>query len=123
MKYMILIQSNPSFEQRWAGLTDEQRERFGRDHYALSDELAASGELIVSEALTDPAQSRRITVTDGRVTVSDGPFAEAKEHLAGFYLVDVETQERALQIGARVPDAVWGMVQVRPLLDRTTWDL
>ena len=57
------------------------------------------------------------------MTVSDGPFAEAKEHLAGFYLVDVETQERALQIGARVPDAIWGLVQVRPLLDRTTWDL
>ena len=54
---------------------------------------------------------------------SDGPFAEVKEHLAGFYLVDCESTDRAVQIAARVPDAVWGLVEVRPVLDMSTLDL
>lgn len=54
---------------------------------------------------------------------ADGPFAEVKEHLAGFYLVDCESTDRAVQIAARVPDAVWGLVEVRPVLDMSTLDL
>ena len=91
MKYLILVLSNPHFLERWDGLTDAQREEFGRGHFALTDELAASGELIVSEGLADPALAKRVTVSDGRTTTTDGPFAEVKEHLAGFYLVDCES--------------------------------
>ena len=117
MKYMILIQSNPQFPERFDALTPDQRENFGRAHFALSDELAASGELIVSEALADPALAKRITSADGRTLSTDGPFAEAKEHLAGFYLVDCDSEARVLEIAARLPDAIWGLVEVRPVLD------
>jgi hypothetical protein len=55
--------------------------------------------------------------------ISDGPFAEAKEHLAGFLLVDCESEDRAVAIAARVPDAVWGLVEVRPVLDVSEWDM
>jgi hypothetical protein len=55
--------------------------------------------------------------------ISDGPFAEAKEHLAGFLLIDCENEDRALAIAARVPDAVWGLVEVRPVLDLSEWDM
>ncbi len=89
----------------------------------MTDELAASGELIVSEGLADPALAKRVTARDGQVMTSDGPFAEVKEHLAGFYLVDCESTDRAVQIAARVPDAVWGLVEVRPVLDMSTLDL
>ena len=123
MKYLILIHSNPQFLQRWEGLSDAQREEFGRGHFALTDELAASGDLIVSEGLADPALAKRVTARDGQVMTSDGPFAEVKEHLAGFYLVDCESTDRAVQIAARVPDAVWGLVEVRPVLDMSTLDL
>jgi len=81
MKYLILIHSNPQFQQRWDGLTDAQREEFGRGHFALTDELAASGELIVSEGLADPALAKRVTIRDGQTMTADGPFAEVKEHL------------------------------------------
>lgn len=84
MKYLILIHSNPHFLERWEGLTDAQREEFGRGHLALTDELAASGELVVSEGLADPALAKRVTVRDGQTVTTDGPFAEVKEHLAGF---------------------------------------
>lgn len=100
MKYMILIHSNPQFMERWKGLTDAQREEFGRGHFALTDELAASGELVVSEGLADPSLAKRVTAGDGRTMTTDGPFAEVKEHLAGFYLVACETEERAVEIAA-----------------------
>ena len=122
MKYMILIQSNPDFAQRWDALTDEQRAQFGRGHFALSDDLAESGELIVSEGLADPAHAKRVTVRDGQTMTTDGPFAEVKEHLAGFYLVDCDSEDRALEIAAEVPDALWGLVEVRPVLDMSQWD-
>ena len=91
--------------------------------FALTDEFAASGELIVSEGLADPALAKRVTARDGQTMTADGPFAEVKEHLAGFYLVDCESIDRAVQIAARVPDAVWGLVEVRPVLDMSTLDL
>ena len=123
MKYMILIHSNPHFLERWEGLTDAERREFGRGHFALTDELAASGELVVSEGLADPELATRVTARDGRTMTTDGPFAEVKEHLAGFYLVECESRDRAVEIAARVPDAVWGLVEVRPVLDMSTWDL
>ena len=123
MKYMILLQSNPQFLERWEALPNEQRERFGRDHRALSAELADTGELVAVEALADPALAKRVAVAGGQTMISDGPFAEAKEHLAGFLLVDCENEDRALAIAARVPDAIWGLVEVRPVLDVSEWDM
>ncbi len=123
MKYLILVLSNPNFLQRWEGLTAAQREAFGRDHLALTEELAASGELVVSEGLADPALAKRITVRDGKAMTTDGPFAEVKEHLAGFYLLDVASEERAVEIAAQVPEAALGLVEVRPArsLDLAEW--
>jgi hypothetical protein len=123
MKYMILIQSNPQFLERWQALPDDMRERFGHDHVALSAELAETGELVASEGLADPALAKRVKVADNQTVISDGPFAEAKEHLAGFMLVDCDSEDRALQIAARVPDAVWGLVEVRPVLDLSGMDM
>jgi hypothetical protein len=123
VKYMILVQSNPHFQERWDALTHAQREAFGHDHLALTRELSASGELVLSEGLADPAVAKRVTVSDGRTMTTDGPFAEAKEHLAGFYLVDCDGESRALEIAARVPDAVWGLVELRPVLDTSEWDM
>ncbi|HEY2224881.1 YciI family protein [Actinomycetospora sp.] len=120
---MILLHSNPWFAERWEALTPDQRARFGVDHIALTRELTGSGELIASEGLADPSLARWVSTADGSPVVADGPFAELKEHLAGFYLIDVESAERAEEIGARVPDAVWGLVEVRPILDMTGWDV
>jgi hypothetical protein len=123
VKYLILIHSNPRFAEFWKTLTTEQQMNLGRGHFALTEELAASGELIVSEGLADPALAKRVTVTDGRAVSTDGPFAEAKEHLAGFYLIECESMERAIEHAAKVPDAEFGHVEVRPVLDLSTLDL
>lgn len=117
MKYLILIHSNPKSRQIWEGFSDAQRaEGFGV-YAALSEDLAASGELIVTEALADPSLSKRISVREGRTMTSDGPFAEVKELLAGFFLIECDSIERAIEIAARVPEAELGLVEVRPVLD------
>ena len=123
MRYLILIQSNPRSREVWEGLSEEQRTAFGRAHLALTDELVGTGELVVSEGLPDPSTATLVSVRGGRTLTSDGPFAEAKEYLAGFYLVDVPDLERAVEIAARAPDAGTGSVEVRPVYDFSQIDL
>jgi hypothetical protein len=117
VKYLILIYSNPASREIWEGFSDDQRAEGYRYYAALTEELAASGELIVSEALADPSLARRISVRDGQTLTSDGPFAETKEVLGGFFLLDCESVERAVEVAARVPEAELGLVEVRPVLD------
>ena len=116
MKYLILIYSNPESRAIWEGFTDDQRAEGFRWYKALAEELAASGELVVSEALADPSLTRRVSVRGGQTVTTDGPFAEAKELLAGFFLLDCQSAERAVEIAARVPEAELGLVEVRPVL-------
>ena len=116
MKYLILIYSNPASREIWEGFSDEQRAEGFRYYGALTEELAASGELIVTEALADPSLTRRVTVRDGQTVISDGPFAEAKELLAGFFLVECDSMERAVEVAARMPEAELGLIEVRPVL-------
>lgn len=122
MKYLILIHTNPASLKVWAGLDDEQRMAFGLGHRALTEFLAESGELIVSEGLADPSLATYVSVRNGKTLTSDGPFAEVKEHLAGLYLVDCDSIERAIELAAKAPDAVYGYVEVRPVLDMSGWE-
>jgi hypothetical protein len=116
VKYLVLIYSNPASREIWEGFSDDQRAEGFRYYAALGAELAASGELIVTEALADPSLAMRVSVRDGQTLASDGPFAESKEVLAGFFLLECESMERAVEIAARVPEAELGLVEVRPVL-------
>ncbi|MDQ4038662.1 MAG: YciI family protein [Actinomycetota bacterium] len=122
MKYLILIHSNPESLKVWEGLSDAQRMDFGRGHMVLTESLAESGELIVSEGLADPSTAKYVSVREGKTLISDGPFAEVKEHLAGFYLIECDSIERAIGHAAKAPDAAYGYVEVRPILDMSGWD-
>ena len=117
MRYLILIYSNPASREIWEGFSDDQRAEGYRYYAALTEELAAAGELIVSEALADPSLTTRVTVRDGQTLASDGPFAETKELLGGFFLLECESHERVVEIAARVPEAELGLVEVRPVLE------
>ena len=120
MRYLILINQNPhAFE----GMTDEELKAFGRRHLELSNELMDSGELVAGEGLANSSQAHTVRVRDGETVTSDGPFAELKEHLAGFYLVEVASFERAVEVAARIPDAEIAEVEVRPVLDLRAMDL
>jgi hypothetical protein len=117
VRYLILIYSNPASRDIWAGFSEDRRAEGYRYYAALKDELAASGELIATEALADASLTRRVSVRGGQALTSDGPFAEAKELLAGFFLLECESMERAVEFAARVPEAEFGLVEVRPVLE------
>jgi hypothetical protein len=118
VKYVILIYHNPASREVWESFSDEQKAEGYGVYAALNEDLMSSGEMIVSEALADPAMAKRVTVRDGQIMASDGPFAEVKEHLAGLYLVECDSQERAIEVAARIPEAASeGLVEVRPVLD------
>ncbi|GIF02480.1 YciI family protein [Actinoplanes siamensis] len=117
MKYLILIQSNPRTLEVWEQMTEEQRIAFGRAHRELDAEMLRAGVHVASAGLADPSLARWVSVRDGEAIASDGPFAEVKEHLAGFYLIDCPNMQEAVAWAAKVPDAVNTEVEVRPVLD------
>ncbi|MGW4929766.1 YciI family protein [Agromyces sp. NPDC004153] len=117
MKYLIQIYSNPESRAMWDSFTPEQQAEGYAYYQAISEELVSSGEYVAAEALADASLAKRVTQADGSAVASDGPFAETKELLAGFYLVDCETEARAVEIAGRFPEAEFGLIEVRPVLD------
>jgi hypothetical protein len=107
----------------WDGFSRDQRAAGLREYEALHESMVASGELIVSEALADPSLAKRVTAREGQTIVTDGPYAEAKEHLAGFFLLECASMERALEQAARIPEAALGLVEVRPIMALDGWDI
>lgn len=122
MKYVILIYSNPWSREIWESLPATRRAEGLAVYRALDEDLAASGEMIVSEALADQSLTKRVAVSDGATMTTDGPFAEVKEHLAGFYLLDCESMDRAVEHAARIPEAAYGLVEVRPVMDLSAFE-
>jgi hypothetical protein len=117
VKYLILIYSNPESRAIWETFSPAERAEGLGAYEALDAELVESGEMIVSEPLDDPAKSKRVHVTGDRTLTTDGPFAEVKEYLVGFYLVECANVERAVEIAAKVPEAFMGLVEVRPVTE------
>ncbi|MFI9366030.1 YciI family protein [Kitasatospora sp. NPDC053057] len=115
MKFLISLHINPAVLD---ALTDEEKAAIGTGHGKFIEALKSSGELIVTQALVDPSQAAVVKVRDGQPAVTDGPFLEAKEFLGGFYLVDCEDKERAIELAARIPDAaIEGLgVEVRQVM-------
>jgi hypothetical protein len=117
MKYVILIHSNPMSREAWEGFSDAERAEGFAVYAKLNEDLAASGELIVTEALADPSLAKRVMVREGQTMTTDGPFAEVKEHLAGFYLIECDSIDRAIEHAARIPEVELGLVEVRPVMN------
>ncbi|MFY1699794.1 MULTISPECIES: YciI family protein [unclassified Solwaraspora] len=123
MKYLVLIYSNPvnwehpMFLHQQETLAPDERDAQLAEFSALLTEIAESGELVGSGALGDPASARTLRNRDGVLTATDGPFIDAKEHLAGYFLLDCASGDRAAEIAARFPDTRHGAVEVRPVLE------
>lgn len=112
MKYLCLayeaeeiFKSMPHAD--WEKLRDETLE--------YVDELKQSGHLLVTNALQSARTASKVAVRDGRVLVTDGPFAETKEQLGGFFLIDAVDFDEAIQIAAKWPGARFGTIEVRPV--------
>jgi hypothetical protein len=115
MKFLLIMNVNPAVLD---ALTEEERNEIGEGHGAFIDAIKKSGEFITTQALADPSQTAVVRVRGGQPVVTDGPFLEAKEYLGGFYLIDCESRERAIELAALIPDArIEGLgVEVRPVM-------
>lgn len=109
MKFVILIHSNPqpwghptiAYTDAGRAVSPEQRAEMDREFEELLTRMHTSGELVTAEALADPASATVHRWDGGTHVVTDGPYAEAKEHFAGFFLIDVESRERAEELAAQ----------------------
>jgi hypothetical protein len=113
VKYMLLIYGN---EEIWSSFPEEEFAKVIQETDALHRELQGSGEFVGAWGVADQVNAKRVQLKDGAPVVTDGPYLEAKEYLGSFDIVDCETEERALEIAARVPWARYGTVEVRPLM-------
>jgi hypothetical protein len=110
MRYLCLIYLN---EKEMDALPAAEMNRLNTEHLDLNDALRKSGHYIEAEALEPAAATACLRVRDGKPTVTDGPFAETKEQLAGFYLLEARDLNEAIQVAAKLPAAPLGTVEVR----------
>ena len=110
MRYALLVSIDENKE-----LTEEDIERQYAEFMGFQDEMEARGVLISRERLRPTSLSTTVRVRDEDLVVADGPFAETKEQIAGFYIIDCEELEEAIEVASRNPGARYGTIEVRPV--------
>ena len=113
MQYMLLIYSDPSV---WESMPEEESRAIYGEYFAYTEELRNSGKLVAGDALQPTVTATSVRVRSGETLTTDGPFAETKEVLGGYYLIDVDTLDEALEWGAKIPGATYGTIEVRPVV-------
>ncbi len=113
MKFLCLVYFEP---RTLAGLTPSEKTTLDRDSIAYDKELDRSGRYLGSDALQPVSSARTVRVRRGKAKITDGPFAETKEHLGGFILVDAANMDEAVEIATKIPLAKLGTIEVRPIM-------
>src|SRR5437660_12788791 len=111
MKYMLLVYLD---EQ---AMTDEEREHCYVESAQLTQDLSASGHYLGAGPLHPVATATSIRVRDGRRVVTDGPFAETREQLGGYYLIEAKDLDEAIGIAERIPSVTVGTIEIRPVME------
>ena len=114
MKYLCLVYVEGS---KFPSLSPEEQRALDRDSLAYDRELERTGHFIAAEALQSVEQAATVRVRDGRMSVTDGPFAETKEQLGGFILVEARDMNEAIRLAAGIPLAKLGSIEVRPIFN------
>src|SRR5947207_3937049 len=112
MKYLCLIYQD---EQGALKVPTAEMEKAMAEYWAFTDDIKKSGHHIASNGLQPTKTATTVRVRNGKVSTTDGPFAETKEQLGGFYLIEAKDLNDAIQVAARIPSARWGSVEVRPI--------
>jgi hypothetical protein len=112
MQYLLLIYSN---EKDWDALPEAEWRKVLGEYHDFTESIRASGHYRAGEALEATRTARTVRLRDGQVLTTDGPFAETKEQLGGFYLIEA-TPEDAVEIAGRIPSARVGSIEIRPIM-------
>jgi hypothetical protein len=111
MKYMLLIYLAEN------AMNDAERQQCYVDSAQLAQDLAASGNYVGANPLQPVATAKSLRVRDGNPVVTDGPFAETREHLGGYFMIDAKNYDEAVAIARRIPAAKVGTVEIRPVME------
>ena len=114
MRYALLIYAS---EQDWASQSEEQAQAQAQDYMAVTKDIVDRGIRRSGEALQPTATATTVRVRNGETLSTDGPFAETKEQLGGFYVVEAKDLDEAIEIAVRIPDVRGGSIEVRPIME------
>lgn len=113
MQYMMLIYHD---EKAQSGMSQEERDEQMDGYNAFTGEVRERQVMVTGEALHPTSAATTVRVRDGRVLTTDGPFAETKEQLGGFYILDCDNLDEAIELAAKIPDAQGGSIEIRPVV-------
>jgi hypothetical protein len=114
MKYLCLIYEDESV---WTKRSQEDNGKISAAYGTYTRDIQASGHMLGGEALQPTQTASTVRVRNGKVSTTDGPFAETKEQLGGFYLIEAKDLNDAIQVASRIPGAQTGSIEVRPIMD------
>jgi hypothetical protein len=112
MQYMLLI-----YIDETAGPSEAERERCYQDSAQFAQELSSKGQFLAAAPLHPTSTATSVRVREGKRFVTDGPFAETREQLGGYFLIDAKDLDEAINIAARIPAGRWGTVEIRPIVE------
>lgn len=113
MKYLCLIYEE---EKLYHTMDKPAMDAVMGEYYAFTEGIRASGQLVAGEALQPVGTATSVRVRNGKVSTTDGPFAETREQLGGFYMIEAKDLNEAIQVAAKIPGAKMGTVEVRPVM-------
>jgi hypothetical protein len=113
MQFMLLIYDNPG---TWDSMSEDDRNGVMGEYMAYTQELRDAGKYVAGDALQPTSTAKSVRIREGDVSTTDGPFAETKEALGGYYLVDVDSENEALEWAKKIPSARFGTIEVRPVV-------
>ena len=114
MKYLCLIYNR---EKNFESYSKEQWESLKAEYFAYTGSIQASGHHLAGNSLQPTATARTVRVRNGKISTTDGPFAETQEQLGGYYLIEAKDLNDALQVAAKIPSARIGTIEVRPIME------
>lgn len=114
MRYLCLIYDE---EKKLEGMSEADSQAFMGEYFAFTEDVRKSGHFQAGEALQPVATATTVRVRNGKISTTDGPFAETKEQLGGFYLIEARDLNDAIQVASRIPSARLGCVEVRPIVE------
>jgi hypothetical protein len=114
MKYILLIHDD---EKAWDKLSEAERGQIYGEYGQLTQEIKSSGQYLAGHQLRPTSSATSVRVRDGKRVLTDGPFAETREQLGGFYLVEAKDLDEAIAIATRIPSARLGTIEVRPVME------
>ena len=114
MRYLCLIYDN---EQQWATMPKKQSDDLMCEYGSFTEGLKQSGKYIAGEALKPTQTATTLRVRNGKISTTDGPFAETKEQLGGFYMIDAKDLNDAIQVASKIPSAKLGSIEIRPIME------